>query len=148
MYNVRSAVCARLSLWRSRHGGGGGFEAKSIQQNLEVAAWLVQHGALPDLVAEGRVDATALSVAAGNPRVTKWLHDAARDASRCASGNSEHNPPNDINGARLDLMYVSPASGAWPSTLSLHTNTCRAHTVDQLFFLVRAPHTRGQDQVP
>ena len=95
MYNVRSTVCARLSLWRSRHGGGGGFEAKSIQQNLEVAtgpgrgrqslevaAWLVQHGALPDLVAEGRVDATALSVAAGNPRVTKWLHDAARDASR------------------------------------------------------------------
>ena len=87
MYNVRSTVCARLSLWRSRHGGGGGgFEAKSIQQNLEVAAWLVQHGALPDLVADGRVAATALSAAAENPRVTKWLHDAARDALRCASG--------------------------------------------------------------
>ena len=35
MYNVRSAVCARLSLWRSRHGGGGGggLEAKSIQRD-------------------------------------------------------------------------------------------------------------------
>ena len=117
------------------------------RQSLEVTAWLVQHDALPDLVAEGRVDATALSVAAGNPRVTKWLHDAARDASRCASGNSEHNPPPPINGARLDLMYVPPASGAWPGTLPMHTNTCRAHNVDQ-FFWVRAPHTRGQDQVP
>ena len=32
MYNVRSTVCARLSLWRSRHGGGGGFEAKSTEE--------------------------------------------------------------------------------------------------------------------
>ena len=53
----------------------------------------MRHGALPDLVADGYVDATALLVAAVNPSVTKWLYDAARDASRCASGNSEHNPP-------------------------------------------------------
>jgi hypothetical protein len=76
----------------------------------------VQHGALPDLVAEGRVDATALSVAAGNPRVTKWLHDAARDASRCASGNSEHPPPSTAYGSTSCTYRPRRALG-------LHTNT-------------------------
>jgi len=57
-----------------------------LKGHLLVAQWLLDHGAAADLWNDKTrsFDVTAISVSAGNARVTEWLHARFKSAARPA----------------------------------------------------------------
>ena len=106
MYNVRSAVCARISLCRSRQGcGGGSFEAKSMQR--DTLRHDIPGELLCDLATRQKVHVACKMFVQLSVRVS--LFGAAGTAATAAAALK----PRACNVTHCDTIYLASFFATW-----------------------------------